>query len=84
MKLWRRCGFCNKDFLTESDACPNNVGHVLIVMSPQPEEVLPTSEPQAPEEPGKEEQDAETGSSKDGNLQNARRRTPTHHNRGSR
>jgi len=48
MKLWRRCGICNKDFFSESDVCPNNVGHVLIVIAPQPVE---ESSPVAPPEP---------------------------------
>ncbi len=48
MKLWRRCGICNEDFLSESDVCPNNVGHVLIVITPQPVEETP---PEAPPEP---------------------------------
>lgn len=50
-KLWRRCSICNQDYLTKSDACPVNVGHVLTVIDPQPEIELPPMEPQAPEAP---------------------------------
>jgi hypothetical protein len=44
MKLWRRCEICNKDFFMEADACPNNVGHVLTVVTPQPVEQAPPAE----------------------------------------
>lgn len=38
--LWKHCPVCNQDFNMVSDVCPNHTGHTLVLIIPQPEDVV--------------------------------------------